>query len=238
VEPPPEGAAFDYQLGGAYEPPAGVTVVARDSTESPVPGAYSICYVNGFQTQPGDEWPADLLLTEHGGRPLEDPDWRDEVLLDISTESKRTRIAERHAATIARCADVGYAAVEFDNLDSFTRSGGALTLEDAVAFATPLVRLAHEHGLAAAQKNTAELGLRGRDEVGFDFAVTEECDRWEECTEFADVYAGRVLNIEYTDDLRGSADEVCARGATPASTILRDRGLVPAGSPGYAYARC
>jgi Glycoside-hydrolase family GH114 len=235
---PPAGAAFDYQLGGAYEPPEGATVVVRDSTAAPADGLYSICYINGFQTQPGAEWPGDLLLRDDAGAPVADPDWPDEVLLDISTADKRERIAARHAETIAGCAAAGFAAVEFDNLDSYTRSGGALTLEDAIAFSTLLVELAHQHGLAAAQKNTAELGARGRDEIGFDFAITEECDRWDECAVYTDVYGERVLNIEYTDDLRGSADDVCARPATPASTIIRDRQLVPADAPGYAYRRC
>ncbi len=35
---PPVNAKVDYQLGGAYTPPAGVTVVSRDRTESPAPG--------------------------------------------------------------------------------------------------------------------------------------------------------------------------------------------------------
>jgi hypothetical protein len=33
--PPPANAAFDYQIGGAYAPPAGVTVVSRDHDVSP-----------------------------------------------------------------------------------------------------------------------------------------------------------------------------------------------------------
>ncbi len=51
--PPPVNAGFDYQLGGDYPPPTGVTVVTRDVTGSPAPGTYGICYVNAFQTQPG-----------------------------------------------------------------------------------------------------------------------------------------------------------------------------------------
>ncbi|WP_250983997.1 endo alpha-1,4 polygalactosaminidase [Rhizobium sp. CG4] len=50
VKPIPSRAIPDYQLGGSYEPPLGVTVVARDSTAMPAEGLYNICYVNGFQT--------------------------------------------------------------------------------------------------------------------------------------------------------------------------------------------
>ena len=51
VRPPTEGR-FDYQLGGAYPLPAGVTVVVRDRQDAPAANAYSICYVNGFQASP------------------------------------------------------------------------------------------------------------------------------------------------------------------------------------------
>jgi hypothetical protein len=235
---PPAGAAFDYQLGGAYDPPPGVDVVVRDSTADPVPGAYSVCYVNGFQTQPGAEWPAELVLRDESGAPLVDPNWPDEHILDISTAQKREAVAGRQAEAVARCAAAGYQAVEFDNLDSYSRSEGRLDLDDAVEFATLLVAEAHEEGLAAAQKNTAELAERGRDEVGYDFAVTEECDRWGECEDFAEVYGEHVLNIEYTDDLRGSPEDVCARGSTPESTIVRDRDLVPEDEPEHVYRSC
>ncbi|HOW01515.1 MAG TPA: hypothetical protein PLY19_08620, partial [Rhodoglobus sp.] len=82
-DPAPDGVPFpvdataDYQLGGAYPPPAGVTLVARDSTEEPLAAAYSICYINGFQTQPGDQWPDDLVLHD-GQQRLVDPNWPDE----------------------------------------------------------------------------------------------------------------------------------------------------------------
>ena len=234
----PPGAAVDYQLGGSYEPPAGVTVVTRDSTEKPADGLYNICYVNGFQSQPGVDWPADLLLVDASGDPVIDENWPDETLLDISTDTKRQDAARLIFASIDTCAASGFDAVEFDNLDSYTRSGDLLTLDDAVAFATILTDHTHELGLVAGQKNTGELGARGKDEIGFDFAVVEECDQFEECGSFTDVYGDAVIDIEYTDDLRRPFDEVCADEATPASTILRDRDLTPVGSPDYVYERC
>ncbi len=59
---PPANGMLDYQLGGAYTPPAGVVVVSRDRTASPAPGIYNICYVNGFQTQSDER---SFWLTEH-----------------------------------------------------------------------------------------------------------------------------------------------------------------------------
>ncbi len=233
----PAGAVADYQLGGAYDPTEGVTVVARDSTEQPAEGLYSICYVNGFQTQPGDDWPDDLLV-QVDGEPLVDPNWPDERVIDISSDQSRADAAARLVPVLERCASAGFDAVEFDNLDSYTRSEGQLTLEHAVTFATLLVKQAHELGLAAGQKNTSELGARGRDEIGFDFAVVEECAVFDECADYTDVYGDAVIAIEYTDALPRPFAEVCADPATPATTILRDRMLTPRGHPDHVYGHC
>jgi hypothetical protein len=234
----PAGHLADYQLGGAYPPAADVTVVTRDSTEAPAPGRYSVCYLNGFQSQPGAHWPTALLLLDRHGKPRVDPGWPDEHILDISTAAKRARIAARLGRDVAGCARHGFRAVELDNLDSYTRSKGALTLGDAVAFATVLVRAAHAHGLAAGQKNTPQLGTRGRDRIGFDFAVAEECDRFRECPSYTKVYGANVIDTEYTDDLRGSFAAVCARAATPPDTSLRDRELTPAGDAAHVDRHC
>lgn len=234
----PAGAQVDYQLGGAYPPPAGVTVVARDSTEDPAPGIYSICYINGFQTQPGEAWPDELLLRDEFGEPVVDPNWPDEYLLDISTPEAREANAARRIATILACAANCFDAVEFDNLDSYTRSEGAFDIDDAIAYATLLTNAAHEHGLAVGQKNTPQLGTLGRDVIGFDFAVAEGCARYDECAAYTDVYGAAVIDIEYSDDLPVPFADVCADAATPASTILRDRGLSTPGSPDYVYEAC
>ncbi|WP_374431834.1 endo alpha-1,4 polygalactosaminidase [Tabrizicola sp.] len=237
--PLPSGAVADYQLGGSYPPAPGVTVVVRDSTDVPEPGLFNVCYVNGFQTQPGAEWPTDLLLRDEGGYPLADPGWPDEFLLDISSSEARAANLALVAPAIRACAEKGFDAVEFDNLDSYSRSGGRLDVEDALAFAALLVAEAGKLGLPAGQKNSAELGARGRDEAGFAFAVTEECHRWDECAAFTGVYGrDQVLGIEYADDLRGSFAEACADPDRPGSLILRDRMLTRAGSEGYVFDAC
>ncbi|MGW5876016.1 endo alpha-1,4 polygalactosaminidase [Nocardiopsis terrae] len=242
----PEGG-LDYQLGGAYPPPEGVTTVVRDSSAEPAPGLYSVCYVNGFQTQPGDldRWLAqdpDLLLRDGDWAPVADPGWPDEVLLDTSTRAGRERIAVLLSATVDRCADAGFDAVEFDNLDSYLRSGGRLTADDNLALAGELTDLAHDRGLAAAQKNAAEQAGRGRDEAGFDFAVTESCAAWAECDAYTEVYGpDNVLAVEYPEELEGAGltfDEVCGDSSAPARTVLRDHDLVAATQPGHLYAAC
>lgn len=234
----PPGAVADYQLGGGYPPPPGVTVVVRDSTDRPESGFFNICYVNGFQTQPGDDWPADLLVTSWDGVPLADPDWPDEFLLDISTPEKRIANLARVMPALKACAEKGFDAVEFDNLDSYTRSNGALSRRDALDFARLLIMASTDLGLPAGQKNAADLGWRGR-RAGFSFAVVEECHRWYECASYTWIYGpAQVIGIEYADDLRGTFAEACANPDRPGSLVLRDRMLAPAGAPGHVFETC
>ncbi|GLY50658.1 endo alpha-1,4 polygalactosaminidase [Lentzea sp. NBRC 102530] len=242
-ELPPVGAVLDYQLGAAYPPPSGVNLVTRDSTASPAPGMYSICYVNGFQTQPADRnvWlnqRGHLILKGSNGKPIIDPNWPDEFLLDTSTSAKRSELAGIIGATIDTCANKGFKAVEVDNLDSYLRSKGKLSVDDNLAYAKLLADRTHNRGLAIGQKNSAEQTARARSEVGFDFAVSEECHRWEECSSYSDVYKEHVMDIEYTDDLRGTFEDVCNDPDTPATTTLRDRYLVAPGNSAYAFDHC
>jgi Glycoside-hydrolase family GH114 len=239
----PTGVGFDYQLGGSYSPPSGVRILTRDSTSKPVHGLYNICYINGFQTQDEDKqfWLTkhpSLILRSASGAPVFDPGWPDEMILDVSTNAKRAGIAAVQDATIDRCKAKGFQAVEFDNLDSYSRSHHAFTLASDIAMAKLFVERAHADGLAAGQKNTSELGVSGRDQVHFDFAVAEECYRYDECASYTKVYGARVLDIEYTDDLRGTFAHDCAAASIPRMTILRDRDLLPKGSKGYVYQRC
>jgi hypothetical protein len=234
---PPAGARFDYQLGGGYPLPDGVTVVARDSTDSPAEGAYDVCYVNGFQTQPGEQehWLAEhpgLVLRDAGGEPSIDLGWPDELLLDTSTAANRQQIAALLGTVVASCLTSGFDAVEIDNLDSYSRSGGALTLEDNIDLAARYARIAHDLGMAIAQKNAAGDSVRLKREVGFDFAVTEECARYDECADYVDAYGDLVFDIEYSAEF---LDDACA---AVGSAVLRDLDLSLAGSPGYVFETC
>ena len=219
-----------------------MTVVTRDSTSKPAKGVYSICYVNGFQTQPGSHWPTSLILKSKWGTPLVDPGWPDEHIIDISTPAKRKTAAARIAKSTDLCASRGFEAVELDNLDSYSysysRSEGALTLSQAVGFAALLVNHAHLKGLASSRKNTGELDTWGKIQIGFDLATTEECDAYNECGLFTKVYAAHVLDVEYSDNTLGTFAQVCARKAPPPRTILRDRFLTAPRGTAYVYKTC
>jgi hypothetical protein len=125
--------------------------------------------------------------------------------------------------------------VEPDNLDSWTRSHGLLTRDDAAAYARLLVAAAHADGLAIGQKNTAELLGAG---IGFDFAVVEECAVYDECGDYLHAYGNQVFEIEYTDNGAGAYRKSCASNGGKISIILRDREVVPAGTAGYHYEWC
>ncbi len=234
---PPEGAPFDYQIGGAYSPPAGVQVVSRDRNDAPAPGLYNFCYVNGYQVQPSenDWWLAghpDLLLRDAQGQLVIDADW-DEYLLDTSTADKRGALAAILSDWMAQCAADGYDAVELDNLDSYSRSGGLLTENDNVALMALLSAAAHGEGLAVGQKNSAELLPRAA-EMGTDFAVAEECNRWGECDAYQAVYGNRVYVIEYRQQ-----DFAAGCAAFPElSIVLRDVDVSTPGSGSYVFDGC
>ena len=106
---------------------------------------------------------------------------------------------------IETCKRKGFDAVEYDNLDSWTRFDGTPREGDvpfgkssALAFAALITRRAHALGLAVGQKNTAELTRRqARRRVGFDFAIAEECGRYRECNAYRRVYGNHVIAIEY-----------------------------------------
>lgn len=234
---PPANAGLDYQLGGAYPPPAGVEIVSRDRTEAPAAGLYNICYVNGFQIQPGEEamWMVDhpeLILRDTNGDPVIDPDWG-EMLIDVGTPAKRTAVAAIVGEWIAGCRASGYQAVEIDNLDSYSRSQGLLTMNDAVATVALFADAAHAHDLAIAQKNSSELVPR-RGEMHTDFVVAEECNRYHECDVYTGSYGDAVFVIEYrqVDFTAGCADW------PNLSVILRDRDLVTPSSAAYVYDGC
>ncbi len=224
-EPLPTGTDVDYQLGGAAPPADNVGIVVRDRNASPASDRYNVCYVNGFQTQPDERgfWKRRMGLVLHdGGRPVVDEAWG-EWLLDIRTPAKRARLATIVGRWTQGCAADGFDAVEFDNLDSFTRSNRLIKRTHAIAFARLLVRAGHRSDLAVGQKNMA--GYNGT-KIGFDFAVAEECARWRECGRYVKAYGDQVLSIEYrARDFRRACEEY----GDLLPIVLRDLDLTPGG---------
>ncbi|MEC4018918.1 endo alpha-1,4 polygalactosaminidase [Streptomyces sp. H27-D2] len=255
VTPPPVNGRFDYQLGGPYPPAKSVRIVARDRTVAAVPGKYNICYLNALQSQPDGEdesrtdpgygttqwWQnnhPELLVRDREGRSVKDTDW-DEGVFDISTAAKRRRLLAIEKKWVDGCRKSGFQAIEPDNLDSYSRSRGAFGVAADKAFMKRFVAYAHSRGLAVAQKNSqTEFGTTGRREIGFDFAIAEECAVYDECEGYADAYGAHVIEIEYSDQDRSAFTESCAERGDTVSVIRRDRDVVPRGDAGYHDEQC
>ncbi|KAJ7693838.1 glycoside hydrolase family 114 protein [Mycena rosella] len=242
---PPLNGKADYQIGGPYTPASDVLVVTRDNTASPVASKYNICYINAFQTQPdaASFWQssanAGLLLHKASGALFEDPDWPGEYFLDTRTDANRQAIATIINGWIDSCQAKGFNAIEPDNLDTFTRSNNLLTAADNLALAKLFTDHAHSIGLAVAQKNTGgDLGSTGKSTVGFDFAVAEECQEYEECDSYTDVYGDNIIEIEYTDNGIAAWNSACSARGSSISVIYRDRDVVPSGDSAYHYQEC
>jgi hypothetical protein len=136
--PPPPNAGADYQIGGDYPLPDGVSIVLRDwfVGEAADDPAYSICYVNAFQMQANERgvdrpdersnWPRRRVLRKLG----DDPRWGGEYLVDLST-------ARFDGTPLARRVPFGK--------------------REALAYAELLADHAHSVGLAVGQKNTPGL---------------------------------------------------------------------------------
>ncbi|MFE3517464.1 endo alpha-1,4 polygalactosaminidase, partial [Streptomyces sp. NPDC059166] len=221
---PPDTAALNGTVGGNRRP-----------------SGRRGCQVNAFQTQPGTlRWWQNthpgLLLRDAGGRTVIDEGW-DEVLLDTSTPRKRAELADVVGGWIDGCAESGFQAVEPDNLDSFERSEGRLTRSGNAALATVLAERAHAAGLAIGQKNTTQLLGQGA-AIGFDFAVTEECARYDECGAYADTYDGRVFAVEYEGEGAGDFDDACSAWGDEVSLVQRDLAVLPEGRKGYIHRTC
>ncbi|HTU57118.1 MAG TPA: endo alpha-1,4 polygalactosaminidase, partial [Polyangiales bacterium] len=222
---PPATGGFDYQLAGRYQADSRVRIVSSNA-DIAADGSgggqndldtsrYNICYLNALQTQVSDNdyWltaQPDLILVDSAGNPVHDPDpeWQGEMLFDIRSAEKRTRLIALQRAWLEGCRQAGFQAVEPDNLDAYTRSLGALTAEHAQSYMQLFVAEAHALGLAVAQKNAADwVSTRGADgatraqSVGFDFAIIEECQLTGECEAVTSYYGpGRVFEIEYVYD--------------------------------------
>jgi len=235
VSLPPPHPGFDYQLGGAYDAPAGVEVVSRDRSAAPAAGKYNICYVNAFQVQPTEQgqWDPDLLLRDNQGNLVVDTEWN-EPLLDLRTDQRRARIAAKVNGWIDGCARAGYQAIEPDNYDSYTRSKDLLRATDAKAFLKLLADHAHAQDLAVAQKNTLELA-GDREGVGLDFAVAEQCGEHDECAGYVKAFGGNVLVIEYTDDGLAKA---CRGFGDRLGIVRRDLAVSAPGTTGYLRKTC
>jgi hypothetical protein len=108
-----------------------------------------------------------------------------------------------------------------------------LTQANNVAFMALLSAGAHANGLAVGQKNSVEL-LGNASEMGTDFAVAEECNRYNECDAYQTVYGNRVFVIEY----RSQDFQTGCTNHPELSIVLRDLDVSTPTSSTYVYDGC
>ena len=205
---PAKGTSWQWQLSGPVDTSVDAAVFdidGEDNTAATVAalhakGSKAICY---FSAGSWEDWRSDssAFPTSVTGQTLDG--WPDEKWLDIRQLDVLLPIME---ARITNCLAKGFDAVEPDNVDGYANATGfPLTAADQLAYNKALADLAHKHGLGVALKNDAEQVEELQ--PYFDFAVVEECARYNECDMYTPFTAAgkAVLHVEYS----GTLDSFC-----------------------------
>lgn len=157
-------------------------------------GIKTICYVSIGTLEDYrddiDDFPASVIGNIYG-------DWPDEKFLDVREIAILTPLMQ---ARFQRCKDMGFDAIEPDNMDVHeNNSGFNISQSDMVDYIQALASVAHGMGLEYAQKNVSDLTPQLINTS--DFVITESCyqDGW--CNEvMAYSAAGKdILDAEYND---------------------------------------
>nr|WP_237688455.1 endo alpha-1,4 polygalactosaminidase [Arthrobacter jiangjiafuii] len=197
---PAPAASWQWQLSGTLDLAVDAEIFDVDyETTSPAEvaalkqqGRHTVCYLSV------GSW--EDFRSDAGGFPVSTrgavmDGWPDERWLDIR---RRDVLLPIMAARMDICAAKGFDAVEPDNVDGYlNETGFPLTAADQLAYNRAVAELAHARGLSVGLKNDVDQIPELVDH--FDFAVNEECVRYDEC----DLYqpftqAGKaVLHVEY-----------------------------------------
>ncbi|MBM7788242.1 endo alpha-1,4 polygalactosaminidase [Tenggerimyces flavus] len=140
------------------------------------PGRNVVCYVSAGSYEDwrpdAGSFPAAVL-----GLPLDD--WEGERWLDI--RAFNGPLGDILEARMDLCADKGFDAIEFDNVDGYTNETGfPLTAADQLAFNAWLGNEAHRRGLSVGLKN--DIAQIPQLLPYFDWALNEQCWQYDECT--------------------------------------------------------
>ncbi|WP_432985169.1 endo alpha-1,4 polygalactosaminidase [Dactylosporangium sp. CA-233914] len=207
---PAVGMTWQWQLTGTLDKSVtaevydvdGANTSAADVAALKSAGRHVICYVN---VGAHEDFRADAKNFPESVRGKGLDGWPGEKWLDI----RRWDVLEPLlAARFKTCKDKGFDAVEPDNVDGYRNgSGFPLTADDQLTFNRRVADLAHRTGLGVGLKNDVEQAAALA--PAFDFAVNEECARYDECdTLKVFTNAGKpVFHVEYD----GSAGSFCAK---------------------------
>lgn len=195
---PPAGITWQWQLTGTIDTSHDVDAYDIDGFDADAAtvqkikasGARVICYISAGSYEDwrpdASNFPAPVIGSSNG--------WEGENWIDIRSKA----VLDVMDARMAMCAEKGFDAVEFDNIDGFSNSSGfPLTAQDQLNYSKALADAAHRHGLAAALKNNAEQAAQL--EPYFDMVVVEQCYEYDECDQYQSFVAADkpVLITEY-----------------------------------------
>jgi hypothetical protein len=162
-------------------------------------GAAVVCYLSAGSWEDwrpdADAFPEEVLGRTNG--------WPGERWLDVR---ERKLLAPIMEARMDMCADKGFDAIEFDNVDGYqNRTGFPLSGADQLRYNAWLANQAHRRGLSVALKN--DVGQVEKLLPYFDFALNEQCFQYDECDRLVPfIDAGKaVFGVEYKLDV----DEFC-----------------------------
>jgi hypothetical protein len=196
---PPARPTFYWQLQGKLKSTVPAEVFDVDGFETTAAqvaalhaaGKHVVCYIDvgtAENFRPDySEFPASVLGKSNG--------WPGERWLDVRALGVLEPIIRRRLAT---CAQKGFDAVEPDNIDGFeNRTGFSITARQQLVFDEWVAEAVHGLGMAVLQKNDGEQAQAM--EPSFDGVLTEQCNQYRECGDFAPyLQAGKpVINAEY-----------------------------------------
>jgi hypothetical protein len=178
-------------------------------------GRFVVCYFSAGSYEPGR--PDSEALTKSGLGSVLDG-WPDEKWLDIRSTVVRDVMKGRLDLAKAHGCD----GVEPDNVDGFdNRNGLGLTEQDQLDYNRFLASEAHARGLSVGLKNS--LGLVASLVSSFDWALNEECLKFNECDSLVPfISAGKaVFHCEYAMNTNG----ICGKAPQGFSTIVKNLDL-------------
>ena len=154
-------------------------------------GKHVVCYIDvgtAEKFRPDyDEFPKSVLGKPNG--------WPGERWLDIRQLSVLEPIMTKR---FEMCKEKGFDAVEPDNMEGYAnKTGFPLTAQEQLTYNLWVASEVHSLGMAVLQKNDGEQTVE--QEPYFDGALSEECNQFDECSDFDPYLAvGKpVLNAEY-----------------------------------------
>jgi hypothetical protein len=159
-------------------------------------GKHVICYIN---VGTFENWRADAASFPASVKGKKVDGWAGENWLDVRQTEVLLPIMQ---ARMEKCKVKGFDSVEPDNMDGWSNNTGfPITGQQQIAYNRALAVIAHNLGLSIAMKNDLEQVAELVDD--FDYAIVEECARYNECNLLNPFLArGKaVLQAEYTGNL-------------------------------------